>query len=83
MLDTNGNPIVTSPLSYITSNLLTGSFSTTLPLTSTLTANTAGRFTVMASCEPTNCNNSVADFVSPAGRVRESCLALVIRSTAM
>jgi len=67
MLDTNNNPLTTSPLSYITSNLLTGSFTTTLPLTSTLTANTAGRFSMMASCEPTNCNNSVADFVSPAG----------------
>jgi hypothetical protein len=67
MLDTNNNPLITSPLNYITSNPLTGSFSTTLQLTSTLTANTAGRFSVIVSCEPGNCNNSVADFVSPAG----------------
>jgi hypothetical protein len=65
MLDVNNNYLVTSPLSYITSNTLTGSFSTVLPLTSELTANTSGAFSVMASCEPSTCNAAVADFILP------------------
>jgi hypothetical protein len=68
LVDTNGNPLNTLPLSYITSDLLTGSFTSVLPLTSKLTTNTSGRFTVMAACEPDTCNASVADFNSPAGR---------------
>jgi hypothetical protein len=67
MLDTNKLPLFTAPLSYITSDTLTGSFTSILPLTSTLTASTAGRFAAMASCEPSTCNNSVADFISPTG----------------
>src|SRR5208283_5256852 len=46
---------------------LTGSFSTYLALTSKLTANTAGRFTMMASCQPALCNPAAQNFVSPAG----------------
>ncbi len=65
MVDKNGNTLVTSPLNYITSDPLTGSFSTVLPLTSKLTANTSGRFSVVASCEPSTCNASVADFIIP------------------
>jgi hypothetical protein len=64
--DTNGNPLITSPLNFITSDPLTGSFATVLSLTDTLTANTSGRFTVVASCEPTTCNAGVANFTSPA-----------------
>jgi hypothetical protein len=67
LTDANGLPLVTSPLTDITSDPLTGSFSPALPLTSKLTANTSGRFTMMAACEPANCNSAVADFVSPAG----------------
>jgi hypothetical protein len=67
LTDTNGNSIVTSPLDYITSDPLIGSFATTLPLTATLTANTSGRFTMMASCAPPSCNAAVSNFISPAG----------------
>ncbi len=67
MVDINGNTLVASPLSYITSDPLIGSFTSVLPLTSKLTANTSGRFTVIASCEPSNCNSSVANFVLPSG----------------
>jgi len=67
LTDTNGNSIITSPLDYITSDPLIGSFTTTLPLTATLTANTSGRFTMMASCGPPNCNAAVSNFISPAG----------------
>jgi len=65
LVDKNGNTLVTSPLTYITSDPLTGSFSTVLPLTSKLTANTSGRFSVSASCEPSTCNAAVADFIVP------------------
>jgi hypothetical protein len=67
LTDTNGLPLVTLPLTDITSDPLTGSFSTFLPLTSRLTANTSGRFTLMASCEPATCNPAVANFISPVG----------------
>jgi hypothetical protein len=67
LLDTNGNLLITSPLNYTTSNPLTGAFSTDLALTSKLTANTSGRFSMVASCVSTNCNPAVQDFVSPAG----------------
>lgn len=62
MVDTNNNPITTAPLSFVTSDPLTGSFGTFLPLTSTLTANTSGRFTFAASCGPPTCNPTVGDF---------------------
>jgi hypothetical protein len=67
LLDTNGNPLITSPLNYITSDPLTLTFTPDLALTSKLTANTAGGFTMMASCVPPSCNPSVQNFVSPAG----------------
>jgi hypothetical protein len=67
LFDLNGVALVTLPLSFITSDTLTGSFTSTLPLTSRLTTNTAGRFDVIAACEPPTCNAAVADFVSPAG----------------
>lgn len=66
MVDTNGIPLTKSTLNYITSNPLTGSFTTAQPLTSTLTANTSGRFSMMAACEPPSCNNAVADFIVPS-----------------
>jgi hypothetical protein len=67
LTDTNGFPVVTAPLTYITSDPLIGSFTAALPLTSTLTANSSGRFTMMASCGEADCNAAVADFISPAG----------------
>ncbi len=66
-VDVNGKSLVTLTLNYVSSDPLTGSFSTVLPLTAKLGANTSGRFSVMAACEPPTCNNSVPDFVSPAG----------------
>jgi hypothetical protein len=65
MIDANGNALVTPPLNYISSDPLTGSFTTVLPLISKLTANTSGRFSVIAACEPTNCNKGVPDFALP------------------
>ena len=65
LTDINGNPVVTAPLNYLTSDPLTGSLTTQLPLISKLTANTSGRFTVLAACEPSNCNASVNDFIVP------------------
>jgi hypothetical protein len=53
------------PLNFITSNPLTGSFGSVLPLTAKLTANTSGRLTVMASCDPSTCNNAVPNFTLP------------------
>jgi hypothetical protein len=67
LLDTNGNTLITSPLNYITSDPLISTFSPDLALTSKLTANTAGAFTMLASCVPPSCNPSVQNFVSPAG----------------
>jgi hypothetical protein len=64
----NTAPLKTAPLSFVTSDLLTGSIAPTIPLTSTLTANTAGRLTMMAACEPSTCNNSVRDFTLPSGQ---------------
>ncbi len=57
--DANGNNVVTAPLNYVTSDPLTGSFNTVLPLIAKLTANTSGRFSMVAACEPPNCNNAV------------------------
>ncbi len=65
LVDTNGNPVATSPLDYVTTNPLIGSFSPVLPLTSLLTANTSGRFSVVASCGPPTCNAAVANFTVP------------------
>jgi hypothetical protein len=65
MVDTNGHPLVSSSLNFITSDPLTGNLANTLPLTSTLTASTSGRFTAMASCQPPNCNAAAADFAIP------------------
>ncbi len=65
LVDTNGNPLVTSPLNYVTTNPLIGSFSPVLPLTSQLTANTSGRLSVAASCGPPNCNAAVSNFIVP------------------
>jgi hypothetical protein len=59
--------LITATVNYISSDPLAGSFSTVLPLTDKLTANTAGRFTMISSCAPTTCNNTVGDFTSPAG----------------
>jgi hypothetical protein len=67
LTDRNGLPLITSPLTYITSDPLTGSFTTGTALSSILTANTSGRFTMMAACEPASCNPAVANFTSPAG----------------
>ena len=65
--DTNGLPLITAPLTFITSDPLIGSFASFLPLTSTLTANTSGRFSMMASCGAPSCNAAVGSFISPAG----------------
>lgn len=65
LVDANGKTLVTSPLNYTASDPLIGNFSTVLPLTSKLTANTSGRFTVVASCEPSTCNAAVANFIVP------------------
>ena len=65
--DTNGLPLITSPLTFITSDPLIGGFTSFLPLTSTLTANTSGRFSMVASCGPPSCNAAVGSFISPAG----------------
>jgi hypothetical protein len=67
LTDTNGLPVITAPLTFITSDPLIGSFAPALPLTSTLTANSSGRFTMMASCGPASCNAAVDNFISPAG----------------
>lgn len=67
MLDINGNPITSAPLSFITSDPLTGSFTTFLPLTSTLSANSTGRVTFAASCNASTCNPTVGDFAPPNG----------------
>lgn len=67
LTDTNGLPLTTSPLTFITTDPLIGSFTSFLPLTSTLTANTSGRFTMIASCGPASCNSAVQNFISPAG----------------
>jgi hypothetical protein len=66
-LDSNGAPLITLPITYVSSDLLIGTFTHPLPLTADFTANTSGRTTVMAACEPSTCNASVADFISPAG----------------
>ena len=55
LVDTNGQTLVTSPLSALTSDPLTGTISTFLALTSKLTANSSGRFSVMAACAPAAC----------------------------
>jgi hypothetical protein len=65
--DLNGNAIDTLPLTFITTNVLSASFSTVTTFTDKLTANTSGRFSVMVACEPSNCNNAVQDFVTPDG----------------
>jgi len=65
MIDANGKSLVTPPLNYISSDPLTGSFATVLPVVSKLTANTSGRFSVIAACESTNCNQGVPDFTLP------------------
>jgi hypothetical protein len=68
-LDTNGNPLpipTTLPVTYVTSDLLLGSFSTTLPLTEDFTTKTSGRTIVMAACEPSTCNAAVPDFAIPS-----------------
>ena len=83
MTDTNGLPLITSPLTFITSDPLIGGFTSFLPLTSTLTANTSGRFTMLASCGPPNCNAAVQNFISPAGPGTGRPPALAIRFTAM
>jgi hypothetical protein len=54
-------------LNYTSSDPLAGSFTSVLALTDKLAANTSGRFSMIASCAPTTCNNSVGDFTSPAG----------------
>ncbi len=69
MVDTNGQALTTLPLTYITSDPMTGSFTSVLPLTAKLGASTSGRITVMASCEPSTCNASAPDYNSPAGPV--------------
>jgi hypothetical protein len=68
-VDQNGNSLNTLPLTFVTSNRLSGTFTTVLPLTSGLTASTSGDFAVAVACEPSTCNTSVANFVSPAGEV--------------
>jgi hypothetical protein len=65
LVDTNGQTLVTSPLTTLTSNPLTGGISSVLALTSKLTANSSGRFTVMASCTPPACNPGVNNFTVP------------------
>ncbi len=66
LLDTNGNALTTLPLDFISSDILTGAVSSVIPLTSRLTLETSGRFSVMAACEPSTCNASVPDFTLPA-----------------
>src|SRR5208282_3953267 len=50
LTDTNGLPVITAPITDITSDPLIGSFTAALPLTATLTANSSGRFTMLAAC---------------------------------
>ena len=66
--DANGNLLSTFPITYVSSDLLIGAFTNPLPLTADFTANASGRTNLMAACEPSNCNASVPDFVSPAGK---------------
>jgi len=66
--DANGQPLSSLQLSFISSDVLTGAFTTIQPLTSQFTANSSGRTSLMVSCAPPNCNNSVANFVSPSGQ---------------
>ena len=63
--DINGQPLVTAPLTALSSDPLTGGITPVLALTSKLTANSSGRFTVMASCSPSACNPGVANFTVP------------------
>jgi hypothetical protein len=71
MVDTTSNlvppPPITLPVTFISSDLLIGTFTPVLPLTDDFTATTSGRTTLMAACEPLTCNVSVPDFTSPAG----------------
>jgi hypothetical protein len=63
--DINGQPLVTAPLTALSSDPLTGGITPVLALTSKLTANSSGRFTVMSSCSPSACNPGVANFTVP------------------
>jgi hypothetical protein len=69
-LDANGNPETAAPIqlpiTYVSTDLGVGAFSAKLPLTEDFTAQASGRTTVMAACEPTNCNASVPDFAVPS-----------------
>jgi hypothetical protein len=65
LVDINGQTLVTSPITSLNSNPLSGTISPFLALTSTLTAISSGRFTVMASCAPAACNPGVENFTIP------------------
>jgi len=70
-VDINGNPMTFNslPLTFLSSDLLTGSFASLDSFTSRFTANTSGRTILSASCTPPGCNPPVAAFVSPVDNV--------------
>ena len=78
LTDTNGVTLHITPLTYITSDPLLGSFTPFLPLTTTLEALSPGRFTMMASCETPTCNptDQGNNISTPAGVLVNSSQAL-------
>ena len=84
MLDTNGNPLITSPLSYITSNPLTGSFTTTLAADLDADGEHRGTLHRHGLLRTDQLQQFGGRFRLPGGsEYGKGCLALVIRSTAM
>jgi len=66
LVDINGQPLNSLQFGYLSSNLLTGTFTSVQPMTALFTATSSGRTTLMASCAPNTCNASASDFTSPA-----------------
>lgn len=67
LVDTNGNTLVTAPLTFVASNPLNATLTPDIALTDILAANTPGRFSLLAACEPPTCNPAVSSFFTPAG----------------
>jgi hypothetical protein len=65
LVDLNGNPLNSLPLTFMTTDVLSGSFTSVTGFTDLLTTKTSGRYSVATACEPGNCNVAVQDFVTP------------------
>jgi hypothetical protein len=60
----------TLPLTFLSSSRLTGGFTSLDAFTELFTAKTAGETILSTYCEPTSCNPTIADFISPTGNLK-------------